>query len=138
VFIERGIAEARKDDPDRPAPTLSRPARTALESYGWPGNVRELENAIEHGLALCDGPSIELAHLPESIHRIGSDEALREDWRQGRIGFEDAVARFEETMIREALEQADWNQTRAAGALGLTRRVLKLRMDKLGIEPPPD
>jgi len=136
-FIERGITEARKDDPERNAPKLSRPARAALESYAWPGNVRELENAIEHGLALCEGPSIELAHLPESIHRAGSDEALREDWRQGRIGFEDAVSRFEETMLREALEQADWNQTRAATTLGLTRRVLKIKMDKLGIEPPP-
>jgi transcriptional regulator with GAF, ATPase, and Fis domain len=39
-------------------------------------------------------------------------------------------------MLREALEQASWNQTRAASALRLTRRVLKLRMDKLGITPP--
>ena len=117
--------------------TLTPAAIGALEGYGWPGNVRELENAIEHGLALCDGPNIELAHLPEAIHRAGGDEALREDWRQGRISFDDAVARFEETMLREALEQSDWNQTRAAEALGLTRRVLKLKMDKLHIEPPP-
>ncbi len=140
AFVERSVAQARAeakpDDPEPRAPALSRPARAALEAYPWPGNVRELENAIEHGLALCEGETIELAHLPEAIHRAGSDEALREDWRQGRIGFEDAVARFEETMLREALEQADWNQTRAASALGLTRRVLKLKMDKLGIEPP--
>ncbi len=151
VFIERGVAhahshadtgaadgDAKPEEAAPERPRLSRPARAALESYPWPGNVRELENAIEHGLALSEGGPIDLAHLPEAIHRAGSDEALREDWRQGRIGFEDAVARFEETMLREALEQADWNQTRAAEMLGLTRRVLKLKMDKLGVAPPGD
>ena len=39
-------------------------------------------------------------------------------------------------ILREALESHHWNQTRTASALGITRRVLKLKMDKLGIEPP--
>jgi len=142
TFLERGLAELRADGrgpagaPEGEVPRLSRPVTAALEAYPWPGNVRELENAIEHGLALCEGRTLELSHLPDAIHRAGGDEALREDWRQGRISFEDAVARFEETMLREALEQSDWNQTRAATALGLTRRVLKIKMDKLAIEPP--
>jgi DNA-binding NtrC family response regulator len=146
TFLERGMAQLREDDARQggagakvgleEAPRLSRPVLSAFEAYAWPGNVRELENAIEHGLALCGGRPIELGHLPLAIHRAGGDEALREDWRQGRISFEDAVARFEETLLREALEQATWNQTRAAQALGLTRRVLKIKMDKLGIEPP--
>ena len=128
TFLERGLAEIREDDApgaesaaneDPPeAARLARPVLAALEAYAWPGNVRELENAIEHGLALCGGRPIELAHLPQAIHRAGGDEALREDWRQGRISFEDAVARFEETLLREALEQAQWNQTRDRRAAG--------------------
>jgi DNA-binding NtrC family response regulator len=98
--------------------------------------VRELQNAIEHGLALSEGDVIELDHLPLVIRNTGSAEALREDWRHGRVSFEDAVVRFETDMLREALERVSWNQTHAASGLGLTRRVLKLKIDRFGIKPP--
>ena len=45
----------------------------------------------------------------------------------------DAVDDFEREIIVEALHQAEFNQTRAADRLGTTRRILKYRMDKLGI-----
>ena len=106
----------------------------SLDGYGWPGNVRELENAIEHGLALCDGDLIGQDDLPISIGRTGQAEALREEWRQGGLGFEETVQRFETDILREALESHRWNQTKTATALGITRRVLKLKMDKLGID----
>jgi DNA-binding NtrC family response regulator len=121
----------------RAAPTpkkLSAAALGALDGYRWPGNVRELENAIEHGLALCDGDTIDLKDLPLSVGRSGQAAALRELWRQGERSFDDTVTRFETEILREALESHQWNQTRTANALGITRRVLKLKMDKLGIE----
>ncbi|MAG30773.1 MAG: sigma-54-dependent Fis family transcriptional regulator, partial [Deltaproteobacteria bacterium] len=108
----------------------------ALEGYTWPGNVRELENAIEHGLAFCEGDAIDQQDLPISVGRTGQAEALREQWRQGERGFDETVTRFETEILREALESHLWNQTRTASALGITRRVLKLKMDKLGIEAP--
>ena len=110
-------------------------ARTALEEYSWPGNVRELQNAMEHGLAMSAGGEIDLAHLPIPVRRSGRAEALREEWRQGRLDFEQVVARFESEILREALERTGWNQTRAAETLGITRRVLKLKMDRFRIEP---
>ena len=113
---------------------LSAAALGALEGYRWPGNVRELENAIEHGLALCESDTIELIDLPLSVGRTGQAEALREQWRQGERSFDDTVTRFETEILREALESHQWNQTRTATGLGITRRVLKLKMDKLGIE----
>ena len=131
TFLER-IQAARGIPPKK----LSAAALGALEGYRWPGNVRELENAIEHGLALCEGDTIELADLPLSIARSGQAEALREQWRQGERSFEETVTRFETEILREALESHQWNQTRTANALGITRRVLKLKMDKLGIESP--
>jgi DNA-binding NtrC family response regulator len=114
--------------------TLSAASLGALEGYNWPGNVRELENAIEHGLALCEGDVIEQQDLPISVGRTGQAEALREQWRQGERSFDDTVTRFETEILREALESNHWNQTRTANALGITRRVLKLKMDKLGID----
>jgi two-component system response regulator AtoC len=107
---------------------------TAMETYSWPGNVRELENAIEHGLALCDDGVIQVADLPEDIVRSGLTESLRDDWRAGRVGFEETLARFERELVREALERNEWNQTRAAAELGITRRVLKIKMDKFELD----
>jgi DNA-binding NtrC family response regulator len=115
---------------------LTPAALAALEGYGWPGNVRELQNAIEHGLALSDGDAIEPEDLPISVGRTGQAERLREQWRQGEHGFEETVTRFETEILREALESHHWNQTRTASALGITRRVLKLKIDKLGIDSP--
>jgi DNA-binding NtrC family response regulator len=115
---------------------LTAAALGSLEGYNWPGNVRELENAIEHGLALCDGDLIDQKDLPISIGRTGQAEALREQWRQGERSFEETVVRFETDILRESLESHHWNQTRTANALGITRRVLKLKMDKLAIETP--
>ena len=120
----------------RSAKKLTPAAIGALEGYTWPGNVRELENAIEHGLAFCEGDAIDQQDLPISVGRTGQAEALREQWRQGERGFDETVTRFETEILREALESHLWNQTRTASALGITRRVLKLKMDKLGIEAP--
>jgi len=114
---------------------LSPAAMSALRSYSWPGNVRELENAIERGLALCTNEEIEVTDLPEEILRGGLAESLREDWRAGRVNFPDTVSRFEGELMREVLERCSWNQTRAAAELGITRRVLKLRMDRCGLDP---
>ena len=113
---------------------LSPAALLAFEAHAWPGNVRELENAMEHGLALRTGDIIDLGDLPESVARGGRSELLREDWRAGRVGFEETVSRFEGELLREALERWDWNQTRAASELGITRRVLKLKMDRFGLD----
>ena len=117
-----------------PDKTLSPAAIGSLENYTWPGNVRELENAIEYSIALCESDTIGQDDLPISVGRSGEAEALREEWRQGDVGFEEAVERFETDILREALESNRWNQTKTADALRITRRVLGLKMDKFGIE----
>jgi DNA-binding NtrC family response regulator len=66
---------------------LHKAAARALLQYPWPLNVRELEQSLRSALALCDGPEICLAHLPEAIRSYkapaalvldGEDRALRE------------------------------------------------------------
>ena len=130
AFLLAGAERAGAEQPTR----LTDRARAALQEYTWPGNVRELQNAIEHGLALSVEGEIDLASLPLPIRRSGQAESLRDEWRQGRLDFDQVVARFETEILREALEQNDWNQTRAADSLAITRRVLKLKMDRFGIE----
>jgi DNA-binding NtrC family response regulator len=130
-FLERARAEAGRG-PKRIAPR----ALAALERFPWPGNVRELANAIERAVALSDHDVLELADLPPQVARAGRVEELREEVRSGELGIEAAAADFEREILLEALERCDWNQTRTAEQLRVTRRVLKLKMDRYGLEPP--
>jgi transcriptional regulator with GAF, ATPase, and Fis domain len=130
-FLEKARGGAGRG-PSRLAPA----ALAALERYAWPGNVRELENAIEHAVALAEGEVLGPDDLPRSLVRATRIEGLHAAVRSGQLGFEQASADFERELLLEALESAGWNQTRAAEALHMTRRALKLRMDRLGLEPP--
>ena len=69
---------------------------------------------------------------PWQLQGGGSREAVL----SGAKSLADAVDEFERDIISEALEQTYFNQTRAADLLGTTRRILKYRMDKLGIDCP--
>jgi DNA-binding NtrC family response regulator len=130
-FLERARADAKRT-PLR----LSSSARAALERHPWPGNVRELENAIEHAVALSEGEVLQLEDLPQAVVRGGQIEALREDLCSGRLGFDEALGGFERELLLEALERTGWNQTRTAEQLRITRRVLKLKMDRYGLKDP--
>jgi DNA-binding NtrC family response regulator len=128
------LAKARQEA-DRGPEQLSRAALAALERFPWPGNVRELQNAIEHAVTLSDGSVLEPADLPRHVVETGRVEQLRDAVREGDLDFDQAVADFERTLLDEALERASWNQTRAARQLGISRRALKLKMDRHGLAP---
>jgi len=116
----------------RPAPRISDAAREALQQYGWPGNVRELENAIERAATFAEADELGLEDLPEAVRVAGLEEAVR----GGQVPFDAAVGRFAGGLIRAALERNDWNQTQAASELGITRRLIKLKMERYGVVPP--
>ena len=131
LLVEHVLARLARET-GRARKTLSPEAREALQRYDWPGNVRELENAIERAATLSERDTLDLEDLPEGVRTSGLKEAVR----SGLIPFEEAVARFERDLLRESLERSGWNQTRAASQLGITRRLLKLKMDRYGIVPP--
>jgi DNA-binding NtrC family response regulator len=70
------------------------------------------------------------------VVRSSHTEELRDAVRSGRLSFDEATRDFERAMLLEALELSGWNQTRAAEQLRITRRSLKLKMDRCGIEAP--
>jgi two-component system response regulator AtoC len=133
LLAEHFLSHAR-DEAGRGPRRISAAALAALERFPWPGNVRELRNAIERAVALAEGDVLDTDDLPAAIVRAGHLESLREAVGAGRLGFEEAVADFERSLLLEALEATGWNQTRAAARLGVTRRSLKLRIDRLGLK----
>ena len=115
-------------------PSLSDEALEALKRYSWPGNVRELENLIESILALNDCSEIKLENLPARFRVPSSESELKADVLSGSMPFEEAERAFEKEIILKALEKNSHIQTRAAEMLGISRRILKYKMDKLGIK----
>ncbi len=124
-FLERG-----REEMGRGPTSLSPEVRRAFQDYEWPGNVRELENVIERAVALSDGDRVELADLPDELRQATRVRSLGDAVRSGALDLESAVAEFESGLIREALAHTSGNQTRAAERLGITRRVLKLKIDR--------
>jgi transcriptional regulator with GAF, ATPase, and Fis domain len=54
------------------------------------------------------------------------------------MSLEEAESEFNRDIILNALEKSDYVQSRAAKMLGITRRILKYKMDKLGISSPDE
>lgn len=98
--------------------------------YRWPGNVRELENVIERLVVLAVTDEIAVTDLPDFLRRHGAGaEDLNLELPPQGISLE-AV---EKELIEKALKRFDWNQTKAASFLDVSRRTLIYRMEKHGI-----
>ncbi len=130
------LSEASSD-----APKLSRAASDVLLAHDWPGNVRELRQAVEHALALADGPLIEPSHFPRDIQRAamsapaGTARAA-EPAPQGSSLLRLDLAAIEKQRIVDALEACEGNQTKAAEMLGMPRRTLLTRIEAYGLPRP--
>lgn len=110
---------------------LTGSARHLIMSYSWPGNVRQLESAIERAILLCEGNEIDVEDLPVEIRQEGtSSAAFNFKLPPEGISFEDV----ERSLITQAMEQTNWNITRAAKLLGLSFRTLQYRLEKFGIK----
>ncbi len=108
---------------------LSPAVLDAFLSYSWPGNVRELENCIERALLVAPGDTIETAHLPPSL-----PTRAREWERRDGGDFGVTIRSKERSLIVEALKKTGGNQTQAAKILGVTKRIIQYKIQKLGID----
>lgn len=113
-------------------------AMNMLVQYDWPGNVRELENVIESLMALSQHNEISEADLPRKLKSRASVEGFKNAVFDESLKFEEAEKMFESEMILKALRKTNFVQTRAAELLGISRRILKYKMDKLGISDRPE
>lgn len=114
--------------------TISEEAMTKLIEYEWPGNVRELENVLESLIAICPHDTVEANDLPRKVReKMFSESELSGVKGTPTLAFEAAEKKFETEIIVKALKKANFVQTKAAEILGISRRILKYKMDKLGI-----
>jgi transcriptional regulator with PAS, ATPase and Fis domain len=112
---------------------VSKEALALMMNYEWPGNVRELENSIERVIALTSNEYIQPNELPIPLTNISKINGLRESILSGKVSFLKAEEEFEKGIILDALKKTNYVQSHAAEMLGISRRILKYKMDKLGI-----
>lgn len=130
---------AKKAEEERQPPKEFSPgAMELMMDYDWPGNVRELQNIIEQVVTLCPNPVIQPEDLPNLFRKQIKAMSLKEQTLAGKMPFERAVMEFERDIILEALRKTRYVQTHAAELLGISRRILKYKMDLLGIVPPEE
>ncbi|MFT3828216.1 MAG: sigma 54-interacting transcriptional regulator [Opitutaceae bacterium] len=108
---------------------ISTPAIDMLMAYHWPGNVRELENTIERAVLLSQDGVIHGFHLPPTLQTGEASGTVP------RGTLEQAVEAVEREMIAEALKAHRGIMAKAGRQLGLTERIMGLRVRRYGIDP---
>ncbi|MCP9447318.1 MAG: sigma-54 dependent transcriptional regulator [Nitrospira sp.] len=137
ALLAKHFLAKRLEEEKRQPIEFSKDALEALLQYHWPGNVRELENVVEQALIWSQGASqITTEHLPALLKGDIRSSSLHDDIIAGRVSLEKAVMEFERDIILDALKRTNYVQTHAANLLGISRRMLKYRMDTLGIGRP--
>ncbi|MEO1856720.1 MAG: sigma-54 dependent transcriptional regulator [Rubritalea sp.] len=113
-----------------------------IQHYNWPGNVRELRTAMEHGIVMCNGSSIEPSHLPLNI-QSGSSLIQTTPANDKSVGKQDSyqiaptqpsqfnLHSLESETIQHALKHTNNNRTAASELLGISRRTLQRKLKEL-------
>ena len=112
-------------------------------NYSWEGNVRELRNVIE-AMVVSDQDKQVMGYdeLPDYfIHKLSQEETIyeklvnetEENTEADRLTYHELMDRYEERIIRGALEEAGGNVSRAGELLDIPRETPRYRMKKLGL-----
>ena len=108
---------------------ISSNAIDLLMMYHWPGNVRELENCIERSVILSRDDVIHGYHLPPSLQSAESSHT------EFRSTLQQALDALEKEMLVDALKLTRGNRSKAAQSLGISERIMGLRIEKHGLDP---
>jgi len=99
-----------------------------LMVYHWPGNIRELENCIERACILSNDGVIRSHNLPASLQTAATSETMQ----SGTLDI--ILGKMEKQIIIDALISTKGNGAKAAELLGVTERMMGIRLKKYEIE----
>ncbi|OFW03505.1 MAG: hypothetical protein A3H96_19875 [Acidobacteria bacterium RIFCSPLOWO2_02_FULL_67_36] len=117
----------------KPGVRLSAETLDLFDGFPWPGNVRQLRNEVQRAVAMAPPAGVITPDLlsPAFVPAALTDSSARSRARRTTLGA--AVEKLEREMIQAALERSAGNISETARLLGLTRRGLYLKMDRLGV-----
>ena len=127
-FLTRGCKEKGV-----PLKNFAKRAMEKIFDYPWPGNIRELENEIERVIVLSsDDPRMSADLLSQRIRDYGEHSKIQGVRVAGKL--KDALEELEKTMIKEGLRRTNWNKSRLAKELGISRAGLIMKVEKYGLD----
>jgi DNA-binding NtrC family response regulator/tetratricopeptide (TPR) repeat protein len=115
----------------KPDVRLSAETLDLFDAFSWPGNVRQLRNEIHRAVAMATPAGTVTPELLSPV--FAGDDGAPTPRRARNLTLAAAVERLEREMIEGALQRAGGNISQTARALGLTRRGLYLKLDRLGM-----
>lgn len=119
-FLEKANTELKKE-----VHGFSDAVWDAFRQYHWPGNLRELQNVIKRAVLLTVTDEVVLEALPkELIHPISKPSAL--------TGF--SKSEYEKDQIIKALKKTNFNKSKAAKLLQVTRKTLYNRINHYNLD----
>lgn len=121
LFAELFIRHAN-EELNRTVEGFDSEAAELLASHSWPGNLRELNNVVKRAVLLTRGNKITTAELTQAMGQIRTDNVLQ-------LHDEDT----ERQRIITALQQTNGNKAKAARLLGVDRKTIYNKIEKLGI-----
>ncbi len=124
LFIEYFLAEAN-NSLGKDVLGLSKEVEEAFKNYAWPGNLRELKNVIKRSVLLTNSSLIPLEVIPREVLFSGNPKKEMVDFSKESN---------EKQLILNALKEADYNKTKAAKLLNVTRKTLYNKMEQYQIE----
>ncbi|MCK8516041.1 sigma-54-dependent Fis family transcriptional regulator [Methylonatrum kenyense] len=116
--------------------TISPEAFSCLMAYHWPGNLRQLRNVLRTALALCRDGVIRREQLSRELRALQVDARPEADNADGATSTPGRLDAAERAALLAELNRQDWNVTRTAAELDMSRNTLYRKMRKHGISPP--
>lgn len=125
----------RCDEAGKPLKQFSKKCMEKMLDYPWPGNVRELENEVERLVVLAgDEKVIAPENLSARIleHGASAEPAFKGVNTEGTL--KDALEQLEIMMIREGLKRCNFNKSKLAKELDISRASLIMKVEKYGLD----
>jgi len=121
----------------RPVPELTAEALDTLLRWSYPGNVRELKNIIERAILLTDrGQSIGRDQLPPEVGGFNEKQTPQMPGIIPEGDLKTIVGRYEALVLEAKLREVNWNQSRAARNLNVSRRTIVEKLNRYDIKRP--
>jgi hydrogenase-4 transcriptional activator len=117
----------------KPGVRLSAETLDLFDVFPWPGNVRQLRNEVQRAVALAPTGGVVTPDLLSPALAGSAAEGAPTQIRGRRTSLAAAVEKLERELIEGALERSAGNISETARMLGLTRRGLYLKMERLGV-----
>lgn len=129
-FLQKRCQELGK-----PLKIITKKCLEKLFDYPWPGNVRELENEIER-LVVLAGDEINITPdlLSPRILEFGKNTNNSDRGIKTTGSLKDALEELEALMIREGLKRCNFNKSKLAKELGISRASLIMKVEKYELD----